>query len=40
MRRHLIYGLAGLAVLLVLALSWYGWASSGLNLLQLGGFIC
>lgn len=40
MHKYLVYSLIALALLVILAISWYGWVNSGLSLLQLDSFFC
>lgn len=40
MRKYLIRTLLFMLLAALLALSWWGWSSAGLSLLQLNSFIC
>ena len=40
MNRYLVCGLLAIAVLLVLALVWWGWHQGGMALMQLGMGVC
>ena len=40
MNRYLVRGLLAIAVLLVLALVWWGWHQGGMAMMQLGMSVC